>query len=181
MIALKNGDVILVHNYTDSLNPLPILIQASTRCYYHHCAIYLEGKFYTDGVVHIRKDIYESVLKGVQKTHSLEDYLKGIGAKREVAICRFPNVFLEEITEQEGLRYNFGSLVVQLINQIFRKYLGSKNPKSRNCSQYIAKCLGWEYWWKADPQDIYREAKKQNVIIWESHPKRAEYINNKLN
>ena len=121
---LQDGDVILVHNYTDSLNPLPILIQASTRCYYHHCAIYLNGF------------IYESVAKGVQKTHSLEDYLKGIGTKREVAICRFPNVFLEEITNQEGL-------VVQLINQIFGVYLGSKNPKSRNCSQYLAKCLRW--------------------------------------
>lgn len=169
MIALKNGDVILVHNYTDSLNPLPILIQASTRCYYHHCAIYLNGF------------VYESVAKGVQRTHSIENYLKGIGTNREVAVCRFPNVFLEEITNQEGLKYNFGSLVIQLINQIFGVYLGSKNPKSRNCSQYLAKCLRWLDWWKADPQDIHREAKKQNVIIWESHPKRAEYINNKLN
>ena len=166
---LNDGDVILVHNYSDSLNPLPILIQASTRCYYHHCAIYLNGF------------IYESVAKGVQRTHSIENYLKGIGTNREVAVCRFPNVFLEEITNQEGLKYNFGSLVVQLINQIFGVYLGSKNPKSRNCSQYLAKCLRWLDWWKADPQDIHREAKKQNVIIWESHPKRAEYINNKLN
>ena len=166
---LNDGDVILVHNYSDSLNPLPILIQASTRCYYHHCAIYLNGF------------IYESVAKGVQRTHSIEDYLKGVGRKREVAVCRFPEVFLEEITNQEGLKYNFGSLVVQLINQIFGVYLGSKNPKSRNCSQYLAKCLRWLDWWKADPQDIHREAKKQNVIIWESHPKRAEYINNKLN
>ena len=166
---LQDGDVILVHNYTDSLNPLPVLIQASTRCYYHHCAIYLNGF------------IYESVAKGVQRTHSIENYLKGIGTNREVAVCRFPNVFLEEITNQEGLKYNFGSLVVQLINQIFGVYLGSKNPKSRNCSQYLAKCLRWLDWWKADPQDIHREAKKQNVIIWESHPKRAEYINNKLN
>ena len=169
MIALKDGDVILVHNYTDSLNPLPVLIQASTRCYYHHCAIYLNGF------------VYESVAKGVQRTHSIENYLKGIGTNREVAVCRFPNVFLEEITNQEGLKYNFGSLVIQLINQIFGVYLGSKNPKSRNCSQYLAKCLRWLDWWKADPQDIHREAKKQNVIIWESHPKRAEYINNKLN
>ena len=166
---LQDGDVILVHNYTDSLNPLPVLIQASTRCYYHHCAIYLNGF------------IYESVAKGVQRTHSIENYLKGIGTNREVAVCRFPNVFLEEITNQEGLKYNFGSLVIQLINQIFGVYLGSKNPKSRNCSQYLAKCLRWLDWWKADPQDIHREAKKQNVIIWESHPKRAEYINNKLN
>lgn len=167
--SFNDGDVILVHNYSDSLNPLPILIQASTRCYYHHCAIYLNGF------------VYESVAKGVQRTHSIENYLKGIGTNREVAVCRFPNVFLEEITNQEGLKYNFGSLVIQLINQIFGVYLGSKNPKSRNCSQYLAKCLRWLDWWKADPQDIHREAKKQNVIIWESHPKRAEYINNKLN
>jgi hypothetical protein len=165
---LRNGDVILVHNYTDNLNPLPVLIQASTRCYYHHCAIYLN------------RFIYESVAKGVQNTHSLEDYLKGIGAKREVAICRFPEVILKEITEQEGLKYNFGSLLVQLFNQIVDIYLGSKNPKSRNCAQYIAKCLGWKDWAKTDPQDIYREAKNRNLIIWESHPKRAEYINNKL-
>lgn len=169
MIALKNGDVILVHNYIDNLNPLPVLIQASIRCYYHHCAIYLNGF------------VYESVAKGVQRTHSIEDYLKGIGRKREVAVCRFPEVFLEEITNQEGLKYNFGSLAIQLINQIFGVYLGSKNPKSRNCSQYIAKCLGWKDWYAIDPQDIFREAKKQNVIIWESHSKRAEYINNKLN
>lgn len=169
MIALKNGDVILVHNYTDNLNPLPVLIQASTRCYYHHCAIYLNGF------------VYESVAKGVQRTHSIEDYLKKIGRKREVAVCRFQEVFLEEITNQEGLRYNFGSLIVQLINQIFGVYLGPENPKSRNCSQYLAKCLGWKDWYAIDPQDIFREAKKQNVIIWESHSKRAEYINNKLN
>lgn len=165
----KDGDVILVHNYTDNLNPLPVLIQASTRCYYHHCAVYLNGF------------VYESVAKGVQRTHSIEDYLKGIGIKREVAVCRFQEVFLEEITNQEGLRYNFGSLIVQLINQIFGVYLGPENPKSRNCSQYLAKCLGWKDWYAIDPQDIFREAKKQNVIIWESHSKRAEYINNKLN
>ncbi len=166
---MKNGDVILVHNYSDSLNPLPLLIQASTRCYYHHCAIYLNGF------------VYESVAKGVQKTHSWEDYQKEIGTKREIAICHFPEVFLKEITENVGIKYNFGSLVIQLINQIFGVYFGSKKPKTMNCSQYVAKCLGWRNWAEIDPQDIYREAKKQNLIVWESHSKRGEYINNKLN
>jgi hypothetical protein len=166
---MKNGDVILVHNYSDSLNPLPLLIQASTRCYYHHCAIFLDGY------------VYESVMKGVKKTHSWDEYRKGIGEIREVAICHFPDVFLNEITEQVGVKYNFGSLLIQLINQIFGVYLGSSNPKSRNCSQYVAKCLGWRNWAETDPQDIYREAKKNNLIVWESHSKRAKYINDKLN
>lgn len=163
----KDGDVILVHNYTDNLNPLPILIQASTRCYYHHCAIYFGGF------------VYESTAKGVVCTGLFEDYFKEIGSKREVAIVHPDYFYYAELISQIGLPYGFVSLPIQLVNQITDVYLGSNNPKGRNCSQFVAKCIGYKDWAKIDPQDIFRD--HEDKIIYESAPKRRKYINDKLN
>lgn len=164
---LNDGDVILVHNYSDSLNPLPILIQAATRCYYHHCAIILGGF------------VYESTAKGVGCTSSIEDYFKEVGNKREVVIVRPDHFYYANLTKQVGLKYGFWSLVIQSVNQIIDVYLGSSNPNSRNCSQFVAQCIGYKDWAKIDPQDIFRD--HEDKIIYESVPKRRKYINNKLN
>lgn len=168
----KDGDLILVCNYPD--NPesiiLPFAIRKATRCYYHHCAIYFDGY------------VYQSIASGVKRTHTIEKYIEGIGEIREVAICRFPNFDKEVMFEQIGLNYNFGAtFIAQPIYQITNIYLGSKNPKSRNCSQFAAKCLGFDWWYSADPQDLYREAITNDYIIKETATKRRIYVNNKLN
>jgi len=167
----QNGDLILVCNYPD--NPesiiLPLVIRKATRCYYHHCAIYFDG------------NVYQAIASGVKRTHTIEEYIKGIGEIREVAICRLPNFNKVAMFEQIGLKYNFGAtFIAQPVYQITNKYLGSDNPKSRNCSQFAAKCVGLDWWYSADPQDLYREAITNGYIVKETAQKRREYVNNKL-
>jgi len=167
---LKDGDLFLVNNYPDNLETsvLPFLIRKATREYYHHCAIYFEGY------------VYQSIAKGVTKTHTIADYLDGIGKVREVAICRYPNFDKEAMLEQVGRKYNFGAtLFWQPIYQITNDYFGKSNPKRRNCSQFAAKCFGLDWWASADPQDLAREAFQNNYVILESAPKRREYVNSK--
>lgn len=168
---LKDGDLILVSNYPD--NPetiaLPWGIRQATRCYYHHCAIYFAGH------------VYQSVKQGVCQTHTIDVYLQEVGQIREVAICRFPNFNLRVLQNTLWLPYNFGSLIWQLIAQMTGTYLGSKNPNSRNCSQFAAECLGYENWYEIDPQDLWRDACKNGLVVKESHPKRREYVNKRLN
>ena len=167
----KDGDVVLVHNYFELVKTVPLYLstQRFTRCYYHHCGMYKGGY------------IYESVEGGVKKTHSIEEYLKGVGGHREIAICRFPEVILEEIEANVGLPYNYvATLFFQPIYQVTDKYIGDKQPEKLNCSQYDAKCLGRKDYGTYDPQDLWREACVNNYVIKESAPKRREYINNKL-
>lgn len=169
--TFKDGDVILVHNYFDLVLNAILFIptQGFTRCYYHHCAMYLKGY------------IYESIASGVTKTHKIEDYIKDVGATREIMVCRFPNAKEEEITGNVGVPYNWGAtLFFQLIYQLTNRYFGKKKPKRLNCSQYDGKCIGIENFGSIDPQDIYRMAKEQDVIVYESHPKRREYVMRKL-
>jgi len=167
----KDGDVILVHNYFDLkvTTPLSLLIQALTRSYYHHCAIYHNGF------------IYESTAKGVQKTHDLNEYLEGIGSIREVAICRLPNYNKFSIFALVGAKYNYIALFWQFIKQVFNKYYGTKKPKRYTCSQFIAKVLDYDNWAEIDPQDIWSDACINGCVIWETAKKRRQYVNNKLN
>jgi hypothetical protein len=83
--------------------------------------------------------------------------------------------------EQVGKWYNFGAtFLAQPWYQLTNKYWGFRNPNSRNCSQFAAKCLGFEWWYSADPQDLYREAITNEYIIKETATKRRIYVNNKL-
>lgn len=164
----KNGDVILVHNYSDNLNPLPILIQAFTKCYYHHCAVYYDGF------------IYESTANGVEKGLPILQYLDGVGSHREIAILRIPNFNPAHLFDVLGQPYNFLSLPEQIPNQLFGIWIGSNNPKSKNCSQLIAYCLWLDDWAKWTPADVWNYAIENEYVIKESHPKRRSYINARL-
>lgn len=171
-VELKDGDLILVNNYPDNFETsvLPFLIRKATRNYYHHCAIYFDGY------------VYQSIAKGVTKTHNISDYLDGVGKVREVAICRLPNFDKEAMLEQICRKYNFGAtLFWQPIYQITNDYYGKSNPKRRNCSQFAAKCYGYSWWPSADPQDMAREAFGNGYVIFESATKRREYVNQKVN
>lgn len=165
----QNGDIILVHNYSDNLNPLPILIQAFTKCYYHHCAIYYGG------------DVYESTAGGVKKGLPINQYLEGVGSHREIAILRIPNFNPSRLLEVLGQPYNFLSLPEQVPNQLWGFWVGDDNAKSKNCSQLISYCLGLKDWAKWTPADVYKYAVENEYIVKESHPKRRNYINSKLN
>ncbi len=169
----KDGDLILVCNYPD--NPesiiLPFAIRKATRCYYHHCAIYFDGY------------VYQSIASGVKRTHPIQDYIKGIGETREIAICRLPNFDKVSLIEQIGLKYNYlSTFVFQPYYQLFNTYpkIGN-NPKSRNCSQFAAKCYGFDWWVSADPQDLWRESCTNNYVIKETAQKRRSFVNDKLN
>ena len=165
----QDGDVILVHNYTDSINPLPILIQAFTKCYYHHCAIYFRGF------------VFESTAGGVKIGLPILQYLELVGSHREIAILRIPNFNAVNLFDVLGQPYNFLSLPEQVPNQLFGIWIGSNNPKSKNCSQLIAYCLELKDWAKWTPADVYNYAVENEHVIKESHPKRRRYINDRLN
>lgn len=164
----RDGDIVLVHNYSDNINPLPILIQAFTKCYYHHCAVYLDGF------------IYESTAGGVKKGLPILQYLEGVGSHREIAILRIPNFNPSKLLHVLGQPYNFLSLPEQVPNQLFGIWIGSNNPKSKNCSQLIAYCQNLKGWAKWTPADVYKYAVENEYVIKESHAKRRAYINEKL-
>lgn len=178
---LENGDVILVHNYSDTpkFNGLPWLIQANTRCYYHHCAQVKNGK------------IVEALAKGVQESYITEQYLEDVGRFREIAVYRNVPVDFTVLDNAIGNRYAFEELLFQLWNQWFNYYpiktsnllyklLNKLRVKDGDtCSTLTARFCKKENWKHCDPQDLQRDLKV--FLVYESRPKRREWIDKKLN
>lgn len=167
----QNGDYLLVHKYLDgkTFTPLAWFIQFFTRCYYHHCAVYLDGY------------VFEAVDSGVTRTTEISAYVDGIGRTIEVALCRSKRILVGEITNNLGKKYDYVSLLFQLVQQLTTKWYGSKSCRKLNCSSYLALCLGYREPYRIDPQDLFRDASELSEVIRESRPKRREYVNNLLN
>lgn len=178
---IQNGDIILVHNYSDApkFNGLPWGIQVATRCYYHHCAIVWGGS------------IIEAVAKGVVKTYTIEEYLEGVGKWREIAVYRNVPLEMGLLPEMLGKRYAYEELAIQLVTQITNTYPTRLSNFTENmlkfigvqsgytCSMFIARLCGFKDWKHFDPQDLSRELSL--FLVHETAPKRREWIDRKLN
>jgi hypothetical protein len=177
---LQNGDIILVHNYSDApkFNGLPWLIQINTRRYYHHCAQVKNGK------------IVEAIAQGVCESYSTEEYSNDVGKYREIAVYRNVPVDFEVLDNAIGSRYAFEELLFQLWNQwfnyypiktsnLFRKLLNKLGVKDGyTCSTLTARFCKRQDWRQCDPQDLQRDLKP--FLVYESRPKRREWIDTRL-
>ena len=138
---------------------IPKAIRYFTKCEYNHVGIIhmYQGELY----------VFEAVSKGFIPTSTLEDWKLEKEVKGEKWCIISPNIRVtaiekikksNRIKELTGKKYEFVSLLFyQLIYQISKKWIGSKNNNRVICSEAVAyvykECF--EDWYKTDPQDIY--------------------------
>jgi hypothetical protein len=138
---------------------IPSIIRKLTKCEYNHVGIihFYEGDLY----------VFEAVSKGFIPTSTFEDWKLEKDLKGEKWCVITPKKENNEwdrkvrclrIKELVGKKYEFISLLFyQLIYQISKKWIGTKNTKRVICSEAVAYVYRdyFPNYFKADPQDIY--------------------------
>ena len=154
MIALKTGDIILVHTPFDLLPPttwLSALIRFFDKTYYNHCKLVVCNW----GVPFIN----EALVRGIETCNS------NYNLKGKIIVIRRPK---ENFDEQYfailansfvgDTKYNFFALIQQLIYRSFGIWISTNKDLSTDkfyCSDYCAYMHNMKEWWKISPRELF--------------------------
>lgn len=150
---VQKHDVVLV----SSKSLIGRAIQKATKFDYNHVAIVIE--------LNHELFIAEAVSSGFRPTFTLNEYIEIANKKgkkllflRSKSIIPNDKTIGERVNELMNKKYEFVNLVFfQLVKQITKKWIGTKNTNRVICSEAVAYCYQefFPAYYKTEPEEFY--------------------------
>jgi hypothetical protein len=121
-------------------------IKLFTKSKWHHSGIIKDG------------NVFESVARGFLITKTEKELLSKKG--HEFLVCEI-EIDNEKLTEILGVKYDFVGLIYKAWYQVTGQWIGGDRSDFKryglDCASSIAYLLGIKEFYKADPEDLYKQ------------------------